>query len=249
MMPVPPVSELSLAARRQAFAAKLILAAVPLTAAAVATVAAYRPDRAAAVADAPKVTPSPPPVFAQPPVSVPPGSASASTPPSPIAPSAPLSRPAAVPDPLVIKRVLDIGPIKFGEYAWDTKDIPDGPVIITVDLAAQVLSVFRGGYEIGAAAILYGTDDKPTPLGTFPITMKDADHVSSIYGAPMPYTLRLTNDGISVHGTEVAWGYATHGCIGVPTAFARLLFAEAKLGDRVIITQGKSLATGEKIMS
>ena len=142
---------------------------------------------------------------------------------------------------MTIKRVLPIGAIKFGDYAWDTKGVPDGPLIITVDLAAQTLSVFRDGYEIGAAAILYGADDKPTPLGTFPITQKDAHHVSNLYDAPMPYMLRLTNDGVSIHGTEVAWGYATHGCIGVPTKFARLLFNEAKLGDRVIITRGKSL--------
>lgn len=215
-----------MAARRRALAAKLILATTALAIAGVATVAARRPT------PAPAARPSP----------TPPRIAPAA------APVAPAPSPTPVPEPLAVKRVLDIGPIKFGDYAWDTKGIPDGPVVITVDLAAQVLSVFRGGYEIGAAAILYGTDDKPTPLGTFPITMKDARHVSSIYGAPMPYTLRLTDDGVSVHGTEVAWGYATHGCIGVPTAFARLLFAEAKLGDRVIITRGKTLATGQAIL-
>jgi lipoprotein-anchoring transpeptidase ErfK/SrfK len=224
-----------LAARRRALAAKLILATTALAIAGVATVAARRP------------TPAP----AARPSTVPPRIAPAVAriaPAAPVAPAAPAPSPTPVPEPLAVKRVLDIGPIKFGDYAWDTKGIPDGPVVITVDLAAQVLSVFRGGYEIGAAAILYGTDDKPTPLGTFPITMKDARHVSSIYGAPMPYTLRLTDDGVSVHGTEVAWGYATHGCIGVPTAFARLLFAEAKLGDRVIITRGKTLATGQAIL-
>lgn len=228
-----------MAARRQAIAAKMILATVTLGIVAAVTVAADRPDRQ--------------------PAATPPGKARAATiaiaqpaprPSAQTAASTPASvpTPAPAPAPLTVKRVLDIGPIKFGDYAWDTKGIPDGPVVITVDLAAQVLSVFRGGYEIGAAAILYGTDDKPTPLGSFPITMKDARHVSSIYGAPMPYTLRLTDDGVSVHGTEVAWGYATHGCIGVPTAFAKLLFGEAKLGDHVIITRGKSLATGEKII-
>ncbi|MBI0473982.1 hypothetical protein D9601_01205 [Sphingomonas sp. MA1305] len=147
---------------------------------------------------------------------------------------------------MTIKRVLDIGPIKFGDYAWDDEGVPDGPLIITVDLAAQTLSVFRDGYEIGAAAILYGTDDKPTPLGTFPITQKDADHVSTLYHAPMPYMLRLTNDGVSIHGTEVAWGYATHGCVGVPTAFAKKLFAVAKLGDRVIVTRGRVLTASNR---
>ncbi|WP_249340756.1 L,D-transpeptidase family protein, partial [Sphingomonas sp. 2SG] len=159
----------------------------------------------------------------------------------------PIARP--TPNPLIVKRVLDIGPIKFGDYTWDDAGVPAGPLIVTVDLAAQTLSVFRDGYEIGTTAILYGADDKPTPLGSFPILMKDAHHVSSLYGAPMPYTMRLTNDGVAVHGTEVAWGYATHGCIGVPTAFAKLLFREAKVGDRVIITRGKTLATGETLVS
>ena len=56
--------------------------------------------------------------------------------------------------------------------------------------------------------------------------------------------LRLTNEGVAIHGSDVQWGNATHGCIGVPTAFARKLFAAVKLGDLVIITQGKMLDTG-----
>lgn len=217
-----------MAARRQALAAKLILVAAACAIAAAASLSAHRPA-APAVAPAPHPRP-----------------AVARAPAAPRPAPTPTPKPAPAPAAMTIKRVLDIGPIKFGDYAWDAKGVPDGPLIITVDLAAQTLSVFRDGYEIGAAAILYGTDDKPTPLGSFPILMKDAHHVSRTYGnAPMPYTLRLTDDGVAVHGTEVAWGYATHGCIGVPTAFARLLFAEAKVGDRVIITRGKSLATGE----
>ena len=111
-----------------------------------------------------------------------------------------------------------------------------------------VFSAMRG-IRVAVLRILYGADDKPTPLGAFPILMKDADHVSATYGAPMPYTLRLTADGVSVHGTEVVWGYATHGCIGVPTAFAKLLFREAKLGDMVIVTRSKTLATGQALIN
>lgn len=148
----------------------------------------------------------------------------------------------------VIKHILPIeGPLHMGDHYWDERGAPDGPIMITVDLAAQTLSVFRGGYEIGTAAILYGADDKPTPLGVFPITQKDADHVSNLYDAPMPYMLRLTNDGVSIHGTSVADGYMTHGCIGVPTPFARKLFGAVKLGDRVIITRGEMLSVGSAI--
>ncbi|MDB5688170.1 MAG: hypothetical protein JWL91_46 [Sphingomonas bacterium] len=154
----------------------------------------------------------------------------------------------AADEPFVIKRILDVPtPFRHGDYAWDDEGVPAGPLVITVDLAAQVLSVFRGGYEIGAAVILYGATDKPTPLGVFPITQKDATHVSNLYDAPMPYMLRLTNDGVAIHGSEVDWNYATHGCIGVPVKFAKMLFAQAKLGDRVIITNGERLNMGQRI--
>lgn len=164
--------------------------------------------------------------------------------------AAPAPAPAANPE-FVVRRILDIpGPLKMGAFHWDETGAPaDGPVVITVDLDAQVLSIFRGGYEIGAAAILYGRDDKPTPLGAFPITQKRARHVSNLYGAPMPYMMRMTNDGISIHGSDsVAPGYATHGCVAVPVAFARKLFEAAKLGDLVIVTNGKRLQMGEAIV-
>ena len=158
--------------------------------------------------------------------------------------------PAADPN-FVVRRILDIpGPLKMGAFHWDETGAPaDGPVVITVDLDAQVLSIFRGGYEIGAAAILYGREDKPTPLGAFPITQKRARHVSNLYGAPMPYMMRMTNDGISIHGSDsVAPGYATHGCVAVPVAFAKKLCEAAKLGDLVIGTDGTRLQMGEAIV-
>lgn len=160
--------------------------------------------------------------------------------------------PAATPAPVdaayVVKRVLTIdGPFRHGDYKWDDDGVPPGEVVVTVDLKAQTLSVFRGGYEIGAAVILYGGDDKPTPLGVFAVTEKDADHVSNLYGAPMPYMLRLTNDGIAIHGSDVDVGLMTHGCVGVPTKFAKLLFEQVKLGGRVIVTNGEMLSVGAPI--
>ena len=148
-----------------------------------------------------------------------------------------------------IKSVMTIdGPLGHGNYYWDESRAPaEGPMLITVDLEAQTLSVFRDGHEIGVAVILYGTPEKPTPLGAFPITQKDADHVSNIYDAPMPYMMRLTNDGVAIHGSDVEWGYGTRGCIGVPTAFAKMLFEQVKLGDTVIITNGQRINVGDAV--
>jgi lipoprotein-anchoring transpeptidase ErfK/SrfK len=114
--------------------------------------------------------------------------------------------------------------------------VPAGRTWIRVDLDTQLISVFRAGHEIGTAVILYGADGVPTPTGHFPILAKLKDHRSSTYdGAPMPYTLRLTADGVSIHGSNVRWGFATHGCVGVPTTFAAKLFQVVKKGDEVVI--------------
>ena len=168
-------------------------------------------------------------------------------------PAAPAPTPVAMTsnDPFVIKSILPIeGSIRYGDWFWDESAAPrSGKLVITVDLEARVISAFRDGHEIGTAVALLGTQSHPTPLGTFPILTKEKDNVSEKYNnAPMPHTLRLTWDGIAIHGSPVLNGYASHGCIGVPDEFAALLFAAAKRGDKVIITRGKMIGVGDKVM-
>ncbi len=167
----------------------------------------------------------------------------------------PSSAPAVTPvsdDPFVVKSILPIeGTIRYGEWFWDESRAPaTGELVMTVDLDARVISVFRDGHEIGTAVALLGTTSHPTPLGTFPILTKERDNVSEKYNnAPMPWTLRLTWDGIAIHGSPVQNGYASHGCIGVPDPFAEKLFEIAKRGDKVVITRGQMMTIGDKIMS
>jgi lipoprotein-anchoring transpeptidase ErfK/SrfK len=167
-----------------------------------------------------------------------------------VAPAPAPAAPARKEQPFVIKRILPIeGPIKYGEWHWDTEGAPDGPLVITVDLDARVLSVFRGGYEIGAAAVMLGTQEHPTPLGTFPILSKERHNISEKYNnAPMPWTLRLTWDGVAIHGgAEVERGYASHGCIGAPNDFISKVYAIARKGDKVIITRGRMASLGDRL--
>ncbi|HEV2747718.1 MAG TPA: L,D-transpeptidase family protein [Allosphingosinicella sp.] len=146
---------------------------------------------------------------------------------------------AAAASNFVVRTVLAADrPLEAGDYLWDTEGAPEGERRIVIDIEAKRLYLYRGGVEIGRAHIIYGHDDKPTPTGSFTILEKKEDHVSNLYDAPMPYMLRLTMDGVAIHGSEVDDRYATHGCVGVPDEFAELLFAEAKLGDRVLITNG-----------
>ena len=134
-----------------------------------------------------------------------------------------------------IRSMLDVDrPLRHGEYLWN-ENAGEGPTWVFINLRQQLLSVFRGGDEIGTAVILFGAEDKATPTGTFPILAKMERHTSSLYDAPMPYTLRLTDDGVSVHGSDVKQGRGTHGCIGVPTAFAERLFKKVAKGSTVVI--------------
>ena len=141
------------------------------------------------------------------------------------------------PDAQPIRSLLNIrSPMQYGEYRWDDDGVGPGPIWVRVGLKQQTLSVFRGGHEIGTAIILYGADSKPTPQGTFPILARLKDHRSGPYDAPMPFTLRLTDDGIAIHGSNVRWGAATHGCVGVPLEFAARLFEVTHVGNPVTIT-------------
>ena len=128
--------------------------------------------------------------------------------------------------------------LRPGEFIWNDEGVPAGPTNIVVNLKGRVMSVYRSGYEIGRSSIIYGADDKPTPAGTYPILQKRAKHVSSIYGSPMPYMMRLTWDGVSLHAAKMADDLGTNGCVGLPHEFAALVFEAAKVGDRVVIWKG-----------
>lgn len=140
----------------------------------------------------------------------------------------------------VVRSLLNITkPMHFGDFVWDEDHIPEGPLWVRVDLAHQTLSAFRGRDEVGSAVILFGANSHATPTGIFTILQKDAHYYSRSYHAPMPYMLRLTSDGVAIHGSTVREGWATHGCIGVPLGFAKLLFAAASNGDPVFIIPAK----------
>ena len=135
-----------------------------------------------------------------------------------------------------------VRPLRFGEHFWDESFVrkmgASGPAQIVVDLDAEQLYVYRAGIEIARTRITRGWEQYETPTGVFPILEKDADHYSSTYdNAPMPYNLRLTWPGVAIHGADVDDIAATHGCIGVPLQFARKLFANVRVGDKVLVTR------------
>lgn len=157
--------------------------------------------------------------------------------------------PPVTPPAYVIRSRLRSASLNHGDWRWDDRNAPStGPMFVAIDTASQTLSVFRDGHAIGVAVIVFGDDRKPTPLGSFRIKSKAADYWSRTYNAPMPYALRLTDDGVFVHGSsEIAEDLASHGCVGLPTPFARKLFGAVGVGDPVRITHGVFLHDGDRI--
>ena len=129
--------------------------------------------------------------------------------------------------------------LRHGEYIWNDQDVPSGRVTIFVDVRRQMMSVFRGGHEIGTAVVVYGAGDHESPMGEFSILSKFRNYHSRTYDAPMPHSMFLTNDGVAIHGNVMAANRATKGCIGLPPEFAKLLFDVAKKGDVVQITRSE----------
>jgi len=153
------------------------------------------------------------------------------------------ARPAAIRS-IVVKRELPVTRwLEPGEFVWDAEaaEAATGRATVVVNLRSRTLSVYRAGTEIGRSSILYGYGEHPTPTGTFKVLQKKKDHISNIYNAPMPHMLRLTNDGIALHGSpQVVDDGATHGCVGLPLDFAELLFTQVGVGDTVVIWSGRA---------
>jgi len=124
-----------------------------------------------------------------------------------------------------------------GGYIWADAAAPAGPVTVVVSIASQRAFVYRGGRVIGVAAVSTGAPGHDTPTGDFTILQKQVSHKSNLYNeAPMPFMQRLTWDGIAIHGGRDPGYPDSHGCVRVPTAFAKKLFGMTQLGAKVTVT-------------
>src|SRR5271156_5789854 len=82
---------------------------------------------------------------------------------------------------------------------------------IVVSLAEQRLYAYSGNQLVAWSNCSTGKRGHETPVGTFKITQKHIDHYSSIYNnAPMPYFMRLTNDGVGLHAGQLPGYAASH---------------------------------------
>src|SRR5690606_35449608 len=136
------------------------------------------------------------------------------------------------------------GTLQPGEFLWHPEIAPRGPIGVVVSLDEQRAYVFRNGLAIGVSTVSSGEPGKDTPTGVFTILQENRDHRSNLYSnAPKPYMQQLTCDGIALHGVARPGHPASQGCVRLPLGFARLLFAETRNGDTVVVADARSAAT------
>jgi len=118
---------------------------------------------------------------------------------------------------------------------------------ILIDVSARKLSFFRGGKRILTTAVAVGSPATPTPTGRYYVNQLLIPADSSGPFGPGAIGISAfsnvltgwTQGGpIAIHGTNQPWsiGHAvSNGCVRVPNAVLRRLFAAALAGTPVTI--------------
>ncbi len=131
--------------------------------------------------------------------------------------------------------------LRPGQFIWEGDAVPSGPMVVVVSLPEQRAYVYRNGIRIGTTTVSTGKPGHGTPTGIFLVLQKDKDHHSKKYNnAAMPYTERLTWDGIALHAGGLPGYPSSHGCVHLPSEFARRLFEISPMGMTVVIANAQS---------
>lgn len=124
---------------------------------------------------------------------------------------------------------------KPGQYLWRKGSFAGEPRVV-ISLSDQLAYLYRGEELVAVAAISSGTDDKPTPKGIFSVMLKKPMHRSQKYdNAPMPFMQMFDKYGTALHAGHNPGYPASHGCVRLPSEFAKRLYAVTDLGATVMI--------------
>ena len=126
--------------------------------------------------------------------------------------------------------------LKPGQYVW--RDVSDsaGPQRVVISLSDQMAYLYRGDTMVAASTISSGKDSKPTPDGIFSIFKKTPMWRSKKYeNAPMPFAQFFDPAGIAMHAGYNPVIPASHGCVRLPSAFAKKLYSVTDVGTPVYI--------------
>jgi len=111
--------------------------------------------------------------------------------------------------------------------------------VLCIDKTSSTLRWVVDGTVRQTLDVRFGAASTPTREGVFHVYLKDADHVSRLYGSSMPYSMFFSG-GQAVHYSSdfasVGYAGASHGCVNVRDYDGLAhLFGEVREGDTVVV--------------
>jgi lipoprotein-anchoring transpeptidase ErfK/SrfK len=113
--------------------------------------------------------------------------------------------------------------------------VPGTPCLDTADACVDISArkawlIQDGAVAYGPVPITTGRKGFRTPPGTFKVSFKSKDHVSTIYDAEMPYSV-FFNGGVAFHQGSLK--VQSHGCVHLSRTAAQKFFGSLSRGDVV----------------
>lgn len=135
----------------------------------------------------------------------------------------------------------NVGPATWGIMQGNT---PPRGVRICADLRNQKLWLSKNGVRTYNAERMRSGDvrlsnSEATKTGNHRVYYKDKDHISSIFGSPMPYSLFFYG-GQAIHESTFSTP-GSHGCINVTHNDAKKLWNNAPVGTPVSVWGARRL--------
>jgi len=111
--------------------------------------------------------------------------------------------------------------------------------VLCIDKTSSTLRWVVDGTVRQTLDVRFGATSTPTREGVFHVYLKDADHVSRLYGSSMPYSMFFSG-GQAVHYSSdfasVGYAGASHGCVNVRDYDGLAhLFGQVREGDTVVV--------------
>lgn len=106
---------------------------------------------------------------------------------------------------------------------------------VEVDTERQLLLVVKDGKVDQIYSVSTGMRGHETPKGTFKVGRKEVRSWSVPYKVWLPYASYFVG-GVAFHSGDTAVARASHGCVRVPSGFARSLYEQLAPGTPVIVS-------------
>ncbi len=106
---------------------------------------------------------------------------------------------------------------------------------VEVDLSSQTATLIRDNATVRTAPISSGKKKFRTPTGEYVVTKKHRHWKSTLYGASMPFYLRLSCRDFGLHAGHLPGYPASHGCIRLRSKDAADFFKQVPVGAKVVI--------------